>query len=53
MINFKVYKRKQLLSTILRKESTRLWGILDNYKEKLNVPGVHTAALTESWATAS
>ena len=27
------------------KRSTRLWGILDNYKGKLSVPRVHTAAL--------
>ena len=38
-------KRKQLQSTFLRKISNRLWGIFNNYKEKLNVSSVHTAAL--------
>ena len=32
------------------KESTRLWGIFKNYKEKLSVPRVYTAALIESYA---
>ena len=30
-----------------RKKSTRLWGIFNNYKEKLTVARVHTAALIE------
>ena len=32
----------------LRKKLTRLWGKFNNYKEKLSVPRVHTAALIES-----
>ena len=48
IIHFSAYKRKRLQSTFLREKSTRLWGIFDNYKEKLSVPGVHTAALIES-----
>ena len=30
------------------KKSTRQWGIFNNYKEKLSVLRIHTAALTES-----
>ena len=30
------------------KKVTHLWGIFNNYKEKLSVPRVHTAALIES-----
>ena len=30
------------------KKSDRLWGIFNNYKEKLSVPRVQTAALIES-----
>ena len=30
------------------KKSTPLWGIFNNYKEKLSVPRVQTAALIES-----
>ena len=30
------------------KRSTRRWGMFNSYKEKLCVPGVHTAALIES-----
>ena len=45
LIHFNVYKRKQSQSTFLRKKSIRLWGIFNNYKEKLSVPRVHTAAL--------
>ena len=38
------YKRKRLQSTFLGKKSTPLWGIFNNYKEKLSVPSVQTAA---------
>ena len=31
----------------LQKRSTRQWGKFNNYEEKLSVPRVHTAALTE------
>ena len=48
IIHFNVYERKQLQSTLLRKKSTRQWEIFNNYKEKLRVSRVHTAALTES-----
>ena len=47
IIHFNVYKGKQSQSTFLRKKSTRLWGIFNNYKEKLSVPRLHTAALIE------
>ena len=43
-----VYERKQLQSTVFAKKSTRQLGIFNNCKEKLSVPRVHTAALTES-----
>ena len=45
-IHFNVYKGKELQSTLLRRKSTRPWGIFYNYKEKLSVRRVHTAALT-------
>ena len=45
IIHFNVYKGKQLQSTFLRKKINRLWGIFNNYKEKLSVSSVHTAAL--------
>ena len=32
-------------------KSTRLWQILNNYKEILPVPKIHTAALIKSFAT--
>ena len=31
-----------------KNKSTRQWGIFNNYEEKLSVPRVHTAVLTES-----
>ena len=48
IIHSNVYKRKQLQSTFLGKKSTPLWGIFNNYNEKLSVPRVQTAALIES-----
>ena len=48
IIHSNVYKRKQLQSTFLGKKSARPWGIFNNYKEKLSVPRVQTAALIES-----
>ena len=44
IIHFNVYKRKQLQSTFLGKISTPLWGLFSNYKVKLSVPRVQTAA---------
>ena len=38
IIHFHVYKRMQLQSTFCETKPPRLWGILNNYKEKLVLP---------------
>ena len=48
IIHSNVYKRNQLQSALLGKKPTPLWGIFNNYKEKLSVPRVQTAALIDS-----
>ena len=47
IIHFNVYIKKNYNPRFCKKKSTRVWGILNNYKEKLNAPRVHTAALIE------
>ena len=39
-------KESNYNSPFLGKKSTPLWGIFNNYKEKLSVPRVQTAALS-------
>ena len=43
-------KKAITIHVFARKKSTRLWGIFNNYKEKLSASRVHTAALIESQA---
>ena len=53
VIHSNVYKRKQSQSMFLGKQSAPLWGIFNNYNEKLRVLRVQTAALIESLSLVS
>ena len=46
--SFHCLQKKATTIYVFAKKSTRLWGIFSNYKGKLIVPRVHTAALIES-----
>ena len=41
-------QKKAITIHVLEVKSTPLWGIFNNYKEKLGIPRVQTAALIES-----
>ena len=43
-----VFTKKAITIHVLGGKSTSLWGIFNNYKEKLSIPRVQTAALIES-----
>ena len=43
-----VFTKKAITVHVFAKKSNRLWGIINNYKEKLSVPRLHTAAVTAS-----
>ena len=41
-------QKKAITIHVFGEKSTPLWGIFNNYKKKLSVPTVHTAASIES-----